>query len=495
MKKFQFLSAAAVALLLASCSSDAPDAPQPVNGDNNSADMMYMSLSLKTTGTRADNNAKDGESTIDDVTLYIFDKGGNCKYSNTTTDIDSNTAYYQVSKATFKLLAEYNDELNVYVVCNAPETVTPFYMEENDLRELVWTVDLPAEDETGRHIMTGAETLKLNALTDQNMKEEGNSRGTAWKIVTTLGVDRLTARLDYAMLDEVTLTDKAKTTFKFEGVEAFNINDREWLFHHGASKYNDTAEFFNNNVWDAANNVFVKETSKELIAHDIYKPFAVPTLKKSTVYHANGSFQYVAPRTNTLGKGEASFADVTYVVMKYSFTNDFTVADLEGNYPVLFVYDGEMIGGVNNFAGYTNDNSSRQNLIRSFYAEAKRNSKGDDSKILDELKKFNDEGLYYYEPEVDETNGAVKYFTYYFKAVSKVNPADYDDSVWANMADGVKYGVLRNHVYTLRVNSISGFGKPGQYTPNDIDPTQKQWWIDMTITVNNWTAVANDFDL
>lgn len=508
MKKFQFASAVAAALLLASCSSDAPDAPN--NGGQETtpdSEMMYMSLKLAHSATRAgaDGKAKEGETKISSVNLYVYDSN-ECIYSNVTTDIavDKDNAayddaYFQVSKTAFGLLrGAAGNNLHIYVVCNADKLtgtnqLTTFNPAETALQGKELT-NLPvSEITTADHFtMTGSTIVSLKVPTPaDNVEENGNTRDTAWRMVeAAINVDRIAARLDFNMGSSVTGTDKAATTFNFVGATIINENNNAYLYHHGSADREGTALFYHINPSFTAP-AYYKELAKTSADETATFAEMMTASETNPVYTTNG-FAYVLPRTNTKNT-DATVADVTYIAMEYTFSNTITEAAknaADDNAKVMFVYDGIMIGSYADFENYVDKegNMSRQNLIRAWYAEAKRLGANTPAEIVAKLKTFTVDQLYYYEPD---TNGL--YHTYFYKAISVDNSNKTNFNAITEAAK--KYMILRNHVYALNVASIKGIGLPGYETPVTIDPKTYEWWVELTINVNPWVSVANEWDL
>lgn len=483
MKKFQFLSAAAVALLLASCSSDAPDAPQPVNGDNNSADMMYMSLRLKTNTTRAEGDETvNPDEAINNVTLYVFDNAGACLYSNTTTDIDNGIAYYQVAQTTFKVLASTNQTLDVYVVCNAPSEYGTFFQTKDDVRAFEMTV--AAADVAGKlanadngYVMAGSTQFTVSKA-DDSVIEGGNKKEDAFEIADNVNVDRLVARFDYKMADTPAVEGNADGfTFTLAGIETVNRNNKVWMFHHG----HETS-------YTVAKPAFFFNTKQDWIKYENPSTtnFACAAFKTYAKSIPTGRQDFILPMTNK--EDVATYDDVTFVVLKYKFEKE-GVTDKNRT---LFTYDGEMLGFAEDLKNYTNEDKARENMIRGFWATAMRyenmtEANQNNTTLEVGMKELIDEnledGFAYFAPD-QETN---EYYTYYCQPVS-INTAT---DGFKDLKHYAKYRVDRNTIYSLNVSKITGFGKYGNETPGVIDPDLKKWWIDLTISVNDWNEVDN----
>ncbi|MEG2849366.1 MAG: Mfa1 family fimbria major subunit, partial [Bacteroidales bacterium] len=68
----------------------------------------------------------------------------------------------------------------------------------------------------------------------------------------------------------------------------------------------------------------------------------------------------------------------------------------------------------------------------------------------------------------------------------------HDDAVGQNKLG--RWGVVRNNWYVLTLNSVNGFGSPIFPDPDPETPNDKEGWLGVQITVNNWSMWQQGVD-
>lgn len=224
---------------------------------------------------------------------------------------------------------------------------------------------------------------------------------------------------------------------------------------------------------------------------------------------------------------KASYYDVTGVSFKAKInpTTDWAKQMFDGEH-VVYAYKGNVIGQYNDLKSYTGTNATEVNAI---YNRLVRNWKEDnyisDQPSQEEFEQYvlgfdlNDrrrlegtsfeftttwvdkfyhgatyddhvsqqlakEGFFMYWPTADDH----EYYCYYYSPLY-----DCDDE---SAPDGVRYAVVRNHLYDVKVLGITGLGYPGYYIPETPEPPKYiSNYMNLSIKVAPWTKRDNRFDL
>lgn len=149
------------------------------------------------------------------------------------------------------------------------------------------------------------------------------------------------------------------------------------------------------------------------------------------------------------------------------------------------------------FAGYIPDKVLRivlgNGIGETYLAECNASDVsrlGDDAEyqtniiLADDLRqKLSRSGFFQYRP--DEVGD---YYCYYYKPI-------YDSDV-KGVPDGVRFAVVRNHLYDVKVNSIKGLGYPGYYIPEGPEgPEYIDNYFQVNFSVAPWTVINNAYDL
>ena len=91
---------------------------------------------------------------------------------------------------------------------------------------------------------------------------------------------------------------------------------------------------------------------------------------------------------------------------------------------------------------------------------------------------------------------------YYNIPIAHLNSPKYDSNGDLSTWEEGSFGVVRNHSYEVKINSIKRLGQ-GVFNPEDNttpikpdpDPKDPNWYLGATINILSWKIVSNNVDL
>lgn len=508
MKLMTYLCAAAAMVSFAACSSDEPNKGNEVGeGD------AELTLALKFNGeTRAAATSEDGtaeESKIQTVAVYLFNGTGadaTCLARQEAVILNEGAGSGEVQK-TVKVQAT-NDEVRntqgVVVVVNEPSTV--YGAAGQTYTQIFGTASQLAVSTDNKFVMTNSNYV------DATGKEQAIVPVTAanWAVVgsatTTTSlpvyVERVASKVTFAW--NPTKTGEATVAFKSWGLNV--LNDSYYPVKQLASFLGEYTTFTN---WPgiADKTIWNNETGhRSYWAVDPnYTTTAGLVLSNvSTFNNAAGSLYCLE---NTMNydhqkRNESTCAIIvaTYVPTTLDFTTDtdkstwfvwnnrqyttngylaavaeangVDATDVELVKGTEFVINGETVGA-----------NSYKVQLKDSYAGADKDTK---NAALEAAT-------------AGKTECYLNGFCYYEVPVKQLaDEVAWDQTEAANQAKHLgRYGVVRNHIYKLTVNSVMNPGTP--FTSETIDNSQNDdlvsYKLDVTINVLKWAVREQGIDL
>lgn len=515
---------------MASCASDAPEAPN--TSAETTGDGVYVTFNIGDKLTRALGDAGDEdpgnatETKINDVTVYLFSSTGQYIFSGqvktaTTgeqyfeeTQSEDKTyytggkAHFKVNAGTFTSLKQYAGQtVNFYVVCNSDENasadITTSIRTESDLINKTVTkavsMPTPANAKPGSYIMTSHYTATLNTfVNEENAETVYGSKENPWDAFTQVGaagntditVERIASKFTYAFDDEEGVADQG-LTFTFQGATPVNENQTVYLFKHFANT-GSSSDFASTTNWTDLKLISASGYSKLTSVRPNPETFTDATLGSHTYSYKNGNSHLYMPMTCVDNK--TAYNRITYMAFDYTLTavdeaKNKDLYDAFTAHNTLYSYNGILLGDKDMMANYTNPDyvpSDKVNAseIISMYNAAKAKDEADIDQALYDL--YKDAGLRQFKYE----NGA--YHVYYFHGIL-CNA--YNSQKPTQVCHWDFFGVYRNEIYEIGVNSIKAMGYPGYWIPGQVVEESVDTYFDMNLTIKNWTKRDNKFDL
>lgn len=541
---------AAAGLLAVSCSNDIPDNVTPVNRQD-TGDGMYITLNLGTgtNGTRADNanlgkeedpeNANSDESTISSIQVLLFNSNnttdpvvnaifgagqaisGNVsdaeegfKYEYNTGDSEGKAEVkIKVNQDQFNSLTNETGKLTYVILCNKTTAKTSLNDVLADNITASYTADAIAkygevrtgytyqfangEDSYSDFIMTGYGDFTPVITKDAEGKvTTTGTKDTPWKINNTnyITVEHVNSKCvvksddvkgdvsgeDFAFV--LGGQDRNDIKVHFGAFEIFNINPSVNLFPHFYAKAAAT-------ISPVAINE--KSTLTDPVSHSIAPSgYGFYAYEAGTHNYTMGNgvttrTMYITPSTHTTKTG-AKYNQVTYVsfmmTLKASELKDLELVET-GN-ENIYSYNGVLLGCAKKMKDFKGTSKVPAQEVQAMY-----NSCADAEGNVDEealMTKYGSKGLKQYKKVTTSDYYRVMYY----------HPITRDQFSDRSKDQHLAFGVNRNELYRIGINSIKRMGTPEDEKPDDIyNPDAVYDYIDMFVKVAPWTKRNNLYDL
>lgn len=517
MKKYFYFLPLVAALTMTGCSSDESNFDREVNGGNGEA--SYLAVNVVTPngiGTRAgtEGGFEDGismENKAEKGTFLFFDAGGVQIQAPQTVDLtwksdpstNNNPQVEKISEAVLVIAGNTAPE-RVLVVLNAPAGANFSNKSMTEVRNLIENYDAQTE---GTFIITNSTYEKdgKDACATDIAGKTYKSQDDAKMNAVNIYVERVLAKVttsalspDFAQGAEITVDGQPiKLKQEINGIEIANIADKSYLFKSIEgfagwttwANWNDVANFrsywatspndltYSNKSWsnitdavDASHTYYIQENTANVqptavlvtatLKTDNGTPFAF--VKWAGSYYAKDGFlkQYAQILTNA-----------GYWVKKDATTYR-TIEDADLDWLTKDEHKELVDAGA--FKGYE------------MTAKVKNNT----------LEFFKKEGENYTPVPIDDMNTLLKEETnccwiwedgkcYYFVNIEHFG------------SEGFDVGIVRNHVYKLNLNSLSGVGVP-VYNPDEVIipevPTDDLFYLAAQINILKWKIVEQTVD-
>ena len=473
---------ASAALAFTGCSSE--DLVGGETNKNEASNAYYMTLTVVTpqsTGTRtAENNpnndrvsAKAQETTITNGTIYVYD-GENCvfKKSLVATDwVDGNTTNATKPIPVSVNNVTTNKEYQVYFVANTADNYAIKYGDPLAKTSANILDDYATASTANKFIMFNRNDEKLKAshstVTFTEASKDQNSKVSAG----TIYLDRVVARVDAPTVNDPKITKKENTT------TTTNIDQIESIEYQGYALANlaKTANLVQtwNEKSDPAWSLAIPNSVDYDKATATYGGSYNDPLKAS---FNNTDHNYIFENTTSVKEN----ATAIYFQFKVNLK---TTARTKYDFPGTFYRYGHKIytsledlynESLTNvsvswpFVTATGAVTSADDAIKSITGA---DGNIDETKVEAMREKFHINvyvgGITYYKAQIDDNNNSYEKY-----------------NTW---------NILRNTIYSMTVNSIYDLGKD---VPNGPDPTEEyNYWMDVTVTVNNWVKNDQTVDL
>lgn len=556
MKKLNLLSAAAMAMVMASCASDAPDAPNPNVVDDGEYAYITMNFGANTTNGTRDDATEQGtqdERQISDVVLYLYNKGTNNDGSRIITlsasrvedksiaDIDNGyvpnwtnkaaqnetggTVKFKVSKTTLNTLTNYaGKDVNYFMVCNGGTDLQfTDATVQNVIRHKVLENKISATPAAGDFIMGGTGEITFNDYTAPAETDENPVGGKAnpWNMFSgtnTIEVERVVSKVS-ATFPEAShasnkYTENQSIPMQLISYAFVNQNTRGFLFGQyvkgGAidASTNISQTDYNDITTTEAGNYNFDRSYWLLPASDPYYSnlggITQPNTNTVTTSHRINTITNNSIVTdglakvnyfypNTTYKAKAKYADLTYIAFKFKIADDVTSS---GEYPTELktILD----------AGVRPIYSMNGVLIGGYenfkdFTNPPTGNKLNENDIHQMWKTIDDLGLS--TPEAKEAKlkelfgdtGLLE-----FKPEGGVYYVYYYHPVMDNSAataDYWKYAMRHNTVYNITMGNLLQFGYPLDWDPDDEPVDNSDKFIQLKVSVKNWRSVTSTYDL
>ena len=494
LKKYGFFLASLG--LLASCANeniDGPNTPEQADGE------VYLTLNLSQVGTRADgdNGTPTGEagtlpgtseeSKISNVLIVITDANDESKITKYASTVSGNTVSFTLTGNDF-LALQALPTAHVYAVCNLGSGDYPEPTGCSNAMQRV--MSLSNDDNTywtnDYFLMSNAEA---NEVTIDVVKvKNGEFTSTSPLSLGTVKVQRTMARLDVSKgqptvelptgndnisltLDGLTLVNKSKNFFLYKEVGS------------GSSFSLFAAEMYDgNNENDATKTNYVNDPKASVTTYTTDHLFNLATSQTAAQQtyvtdwfgsDANSSsitydiWNYVNPNT-VIDKDQQVNGKSTGIIFRAKFTGTGLSGLLTaGDGNNLYVYRNKVYGDLAKLKATlatpaTQDDQALKAIYESLTSEI--SDKTAEADIISALLEDKDFQIF---PADEAGKGKdASFHCYYYYWIRHNGVGSNVDGVMHPM----EFGVVRNNVYKLAVTKLSGFGKPGNYTPNGIDP-------------------------
>ena len=538
------------ALAFAGCSSEEDD---PINkGDENTDDGYgYVAVNIvepKSIGSRANGsdqfedgtNAENGAKT---GIFCVYNQAGTTMYNDpepiTLTDGGTpeagNPYVEKIYKAVLVLdgvTEKPTEPLQIICILNAPSTLS--VTKTTTLADLKQLINDYSASSAGAFIMTNSvykngetEVCGATVSIDETTGNLKNSAADAMYNPVEIYVERVVARIQAKSVNfnnqgaTIPNTDK-KLTIQVTGIEVANIAEKSYLFknitdiNYDTWSWNDPTN--KRSYWETVPAVATPATETSLtFGNKSYTQIATDGFNIDEVTNDNFK-EYVQPNTNSgqktailvtaqLMDGDNA-ADLAYIRGAYMTKDDakkVVASYLQTQKSYVKLVDGT----TDNYTSIVPDDLKWVNKtddasitwLKDYEVVAQVNSG------VTDLKKKNEAGDYV-DATVDEINDYLKsesakdivarVYTdgkcYYYVNIDQT-PVATDNGY---TGDGKFEGVIRNHIYDLTLNSISGIGTP-VFKPEDViipqTPTDETlWFLGARINVLKWRLVKQTVD-
>lgn len=506
MKKFQFAAGLLAMGMLASCQSDAPDAPNVgPNGGLEEGPTTMVAMRINTgASTRAfggDANATAAECKINGIVVYVMDGDQTAmtlvadNIVDEATDDNAQVAFFNIGSVRKAILEGLTGkEVELKVFANVIENGhTPF----GEFDSKNWT-ELVSWSTTNGFLMTNSDEAKgeLQPSTNTVNKEINGTQTNVWLLnskedgtnTVNVTLTRLATRFDVEEVDQAsapnykgnnvyTSTNQSSLEITLEEV-AINTHEKgTYWFQQDADAAGMTPgaarNFYTFNGTVTVPNVTPAKTFNYQ-SDDCRKLLSNQTWKTKN----NGSFYgtyYARPHyVSELPEGENNYQRASYVAYKASFT-DATLITAGKEY--CYAYNGILLGTLDKMQGKSwNDYVTTEdeglkavlNLANGITSDADFQEKVADVKAV---RSYKAEGG--------------KFYTYYNRVLQHT-PGE----ISANNTD-----LRRNHIYAISVKSLNGLGHDGKKIPNDPDDDDTMIWMELDVQVKDWTPNSANKDL
>ncbi|MDE6299245.1 MAG: Mfa1 family fimbria major subunit [Muribaculaceae bacterium] len=484
MKKIYGYAMAMGALLLASCSSDAPEAPkQPLDGVTGG--YLKMSFDGLTNTTRANDIPK-----IENVTFVFYD-GNGAKIGNpiTVSQVGSGEDYankfVDASKESAVVLVEkVPHHVEAYVNANASYSATI----GADQQASAFTGDVCS---SAMYSNNGTATTKTPLDGSMIYYKSVDAKNAPAENVATIYVDRLYAKVNINLnvsegADDLKLekgfhgytvefvpeiyfvNGVATTTTNLKGL---NTSAQGQSFGNGLLFTNDPANGQVMSHWAAATGHAWNKT-----AHYSVEGAKIAKLSGKTAYiyentPANAGATKDFTHVIVAGKYKLTDAEGKAVKMDKTF---WTFGSDKDGLPIIYTEEAELRKAMNMPADAEFELITTNSI---------------DNTIDGKTKSIR--GLKYGNLICNQyTNG----WLYYAAPIQHFTFTDAENNTSA------VYGIVRNHAYVININKITGYGVPltnpdEPIVPEDPDGDKGTYHLQLNVKVNNWFDVpGQEFD-
>lgn len=455
--------------LLASCANDNVDGPkQEIKGD------VAFSFNVKEVGSRADGEqvtATPAESNVDKVTILMEQNG---KLVPFVASKAGSVWKFMISGTAFTNLN--SSEGTFYAVAN-PANID---FSDGKLQKVIEGTNYATNNQ---FLMSSTQATKV-VLDLEGMKNGKYTEENPYNI-GTLPVRRTVARIDVANAQPEAALD---VEVKFQGASLVNLSNNFYLYQQVGGNV------FGNVATDAT---WIDDPKVSASSYDFSKLINRVTadqhpqdLTYTAAFPGGDNYQtlsYVNPNTVTSINDQVN-GKSTGVVFKAEITakegQTLNVAEGED----LCVYYGKVIGGETYIKGLASSSNADQKNLASVYTNAVAGLNDAAAKRA----ALREAGFEVY-PAKDN-----KYFCYYYYWVRhNILPETFNNGEMHDM----EFGVVRNHVYRIAVNSVTGLGKPGDFNPNPdqvddpkVEEPADNAFIQVTLQVMPWVTVYDNIE-
>lgn len=488
MKKFQFAAGLLAMGMLASCQSDAPDAPNvgPYTGEDGEGTYVAMRINLNnaTRATASDANAFDYESKINDISMYIYD-GTTQLFSVqseqlSAIDNDGNVyAYFKIGTGRESILKNHaGNSLTIDVYANVGgngNNVAAVAInnpgDEDDMT--------PARSSISNWFLMSGKTEGTLSDTKREFTLSGTTdKATAWVInsgeegtAAKVNLVRLATRFDYVAPTAgtkdaegfYTATGDENLKIKVMGL-AINTHERNTFWFQKSAVTSVTP--------GAANDYHQKKNTTEAIAPQAGVDTCNFSLSNHNYRLLEGKRCYARPHYVANTVENLCYGYASYVAVKTVFKHATKIGDSKAD---VYAVDGVLLGTWNYLKG-----KKASDFVTGATEESKLG-------YILAAATNGDEATFAANSEVEVfkyDNAAEGYVSYYnrYLSGSKKNIGNKD----LTSAD---VDLQRNHIYQISINSFAGVGQNGTKRPNDPDFTDETVWIDLDVNVTAWKLV------
>lgn len=514
---------AAVSLLLTSCIYDAtPNAPTAPMEDN-----QYTTISIvmpEETGVRAEtDNGLQAEYQVTNGTLYIFladatgseDNftyltSGSITFGDWNPSVSASSNPSEITSTETKAIVEFPGfdkvalDVDLYglVVLNQPSS--GFTAPSTTFGTWKKTTVSSLQNDT-YFTMTNAPTVSDNKvvtlvkLDRSKILSETAFNANVPDAAGTFYVQRGVAKVQIAMANGQTFTNfpvNSSITYENSKVDlskwALNVTEKNaypiqvWdsSWDLSTNPYNGThftsGSSFTRLMWATDPNYAADDNKGQVNNFNN----TVSTWKDAGNTSNPETYDYCFE--NTMAHGNMYENQITQVVFQAKFKLDGTNATtfiVAGDKAVVLKpgdYDGEITAGT----------QLLRNVVKPTSLTEYTKALGTDAAGNTSVIVYKD-GICYYK-------GLIRHFTDTELGDDRTKIDSSFDGTY-KPADTGRYGILRNNVYQLTVNSVSGPGYATFPTPNDTDPdaadqTEKSYKLDLSVNILPWIKRSQSFD-
>ncbi|MDE5843656.1 MAG: fimbria major subunit, partial [Muribaculaceae bacterium] len=537
MKKIQFAAGFFALAMLGACSSDAPEVitPDVSEGDGD----MYFAISV--VGANANTRAEgDGaysgttqgsadEDAISKVQILITDELENLYYTKTATsaDIANGVVTFGVSNALYEDMlakAERGADMNIVVYANGVTISTANQLLHGSTNDATW--GKIGENHDGYNeagfIMSNAKECK--GAFEKNTANAAGTKADPWLIKANIELARLATRFDYVEQHEGKYTPAINKDMEYiiQGLDVETFATTTYRI----PTFSEDGKMPSPITTDNHCHYTPKGTNTYRVT-DVVTAGTTDEVELGKYVDYNYTMTSTKPtkyrRPNTVSTewewddAKANYRVAPFAVVKVEFINKNFAQTGKAS---LSQAAGEEVYGANGlFIGGWSDFKELRKNKKQFvftYSEESKFTEQEKTKIralindYNELLKrtlpseYNDgrteaddieyfknylNGKYDCFKPVKDADGKAHYYCYYASLIE--HDATSIDPCW-------KYGVSRNVVYKLSVDSFKALGNNGDGVPGDgpSTPDLKEMYIKMSVKVNAWNLnTANHWDL